>query len=107
VDNAEPRHFCFRSLRAFAKARLVSVPPLLDRDLVVRRMLVKSKDVVFVKGVFEASEGLCCMFAERGGELVIAAPRAREAELDVLLTDLVTELGAVLDEPAGGEKTVG
>jgi hypothetical protein len=50
--------------------------------------------VVFVKGIFEASEGLGALFAEHGGELVIAAPASREAELDELLSDLTRELGA-------------
>jgi len=61
-----------------------------------RRVLtvVRDKDVVFVKGIFEASEGLGALFAERGGELTISAPRSRERELDELLADLQNELQA-------------
>jgi len=62
--------------------------------LVAREVSVAKEDVVFVKGVFEASEGLGALFAERGGELVIAAPTSRAAELDEVLADLVVELGA-------------
>jgi hypothetical protein len=75
----------------------VSVSPLIDSDLVVRRLVVRARDVVFVKGIFEASEGLCAMFAESGGELLIAAAPTRAEELDELLQDLETELGAVLE----------
>jgi hypothetical protein len=82
----------------------LSVSPLLDHDLVTRKLVVRERDVVFVKGIFEASEGLCAMFAERGGDLLIAAPHTREAELDELLYDLVSELGAVLETvPTGAE----
>ena len=73
------------------------VVPLIDADLVTRRVRVAPRDVVFVKGIFEASGGLGAMFAEHGGELTIAAPIARSAELDELLADLVTEIGAVVE----------
>ena len=72
------------------------VAPLVDHDLVCRKVLVRDKDVVFVKGIFEASEGLGALFAERGGELIISAPLSRERELDEVLTDLQSELQAVV-----------
>ena len=72
----------------------VSVAPLVDHDLVCRRVLVRDKDVVFVKGILEASEGLGALFAERGGELIISAPLSRERELDEVLADLQNELQA-------------
>jgi hypothetical protein len=72
----------------------LSVAPLVDADLVCRKVLVRDQDVVFVKGIFEASEGLGALFAERGGELIISAPLSRERELDELLTDLQRELQA-------------
>ena len=75
-------------------ARPVPVAPLVDQDLVCRRVLVRDKDVVFVKGIFEASDGLGALFAERGGELIISAPLSRERELDELLADLQSELQA-------------
>jgi hypothetical protein len=68
--------------------------PLVDRDLVCRRVIVRDKDVVFVKGIFEASEGLGALFAERGGELIISAPLSRSRELDEVLLDLQHELDA-------------
>ena len=79
-----------------ARVRPVAVEALLDADLVARSVSVRRQDVVYVKGIFEASEGLGAMFAERGGELVIAAPRSRAAELDELLSDLNAEIGAVI-----------
>jgi hypothetical protein len=71
---------------------------LLDDELIVRRLKVKNQDVVFVKGIFEASEGLCAMYAERGGDLTIVAPVSRSLELDVVLRDLAHELHGVLDD---------
>lgn len=70
--------------------------PLLDDALVCRKVLVRDKDVVYVKGIFEASDGLGALFAERGGELIIAAPLSRQEELDELLGDLEQELQAVV-----------
>jgi len=78
-------------------ANVVPAPPLIDADLVCRRVVVRDKDVVFVKGIFEASEGLGVLFAERGGELIISAPLSRVAELDELLGDLQNELQATVE----------
>jgi hypothetical protein len=73
------------------------VPPLLDSDLVARRVRVRARDTVFVRGVLEASEGVGVLFAEHGGDLVLAAPRSLEAALDEVIADLVAELGAVVE----------
>lgn len=64
--------------------------------MVTRRLVVRARDVVFVKGVVEAHDGLAHVFAERGGDLTIAAAADREAELDELVTDLAGELGGIL-----------
>jgi hypothetical protein len=71
---------------------------LLDPSFITRRLRVKNEDVVFVKGIFEASEGLCAMFAERGGELTVLASASRARELEALLNDLAHELDGVLDD---------
>jgi hypothetical protein len=63
--------------------------------MVVRRVVVRAPDVVFFKGVIEASEGLAAVFAESGGDLTVAAPAGRSLELDALLDDLCRELVAV------------
>jgi hypothetical protein len=73
------------------------VPPLLDSDLVARRVRVRARDTVFVRGVLEASEGVGVLFAEHGGDLVLAAPLALQAALDEVIADLVVELGAVVE----------
>lgn len=52
---------------------------------------------MLVKGIFEASEGLGAMFAERGGDLIVAAHTSRAEALDELLRDLVVEFGAVIE----------
>ena len=61
--------------------------------MVVRRVRVTSSDVVLVKGIIEALEGLAQVFAEHGGDLTIAAPLDRAGELDALVDDLCAELG--------------
>lgn len=73
----------------------VAVSPCLGDGLVVRRVVMRSRDVVFFKGIVEASEGLAAVFAEHGGDLVVAAPEARVAELDAVLDALCDELEAV------------
>ncbi len=72
-----------------------AVPPCVGEGMVVRRVVLRAPDVVFFKGVVEASEGLAAVFAESGGDLTIAAPRERVAELDALLDDLCAEIGAM------------
>lgn len=63
-----------------------------------RRVDVRAPDVVYVKGILEASEGLGVVFAERGGDLVIASTPDRAAALDELLADLVIEIGARIED---------
>ena len=70
----------------------MSVPPLIGPGLVVRRLNVRARDVVLVRGILEASEGLGTMFAESGGELLLAAPTCQATALDELVCDLVREL---------------
>lgn len=76
-----------------------SPPPQLrdgETELVERRVSVNARDVVLVKGICEASEGLCAMFAESGGELVLAAPRSRARDLDELVRDLEADFNATV-----------
>jgi len=70
---------------------------LASHELIERRVRVAARDVVFVKGICEASEGLCAMFAEAGGDLRLAAPRSRARELDELVRDLRIDVDAVVD----------
>ena len=67
-------------------------------EVVERKIRVSSELVVLIKGICEASEGLCAMFAERGGDLVLAAPRSRERELDELINDFKNDFGATVED---------
>ncbi len=70
-----------------------AVPPCIGPGMVTRALVVRAEDVVFVKGIVEASEGLAQVFAERGGDLTIAAAEGREAELDDLVLELARAAG--------------
>jgi hypothetical protein len=88
-----------RAERRAAYARRMATPRLRGMALAevadgmhVRHLRVPPPDVVFVKGIIEASEGLGALFAEAGGELAIAVPHGREADLARLLDDLAGEI---------------
>ena len=72
-----------------------AVPPCVGEGMVTRRIVLRARDVVFFKGVVEASEGLAAVFAERGGDLTVAAPEAQAALLDRVIEELCLELGGV------------
>jgi hypothetical protein len=69
--------------------------------MLVQDLVVRASDVVFVKGIVEASEGIAVVFAERGGELTLAAPEERRDEFAELLLDLKREVGAAPRLPGG------
>lgn len=74
---------------------------MLGEGLVARRVVVPAREVVFVKGVLEASEGLAQVFAESGGDLVIATTESQVEDLDALLPALLKEVGgALVPEPS-------
>jgi hypothetical protein len=84
-----------RETRAPSRRARAALPlAAVAEGLTARRVSVRPSDVVFVKGLVEASEGLAGVFAEVGGELLLAVPREREAELEELLADLEAELHA-------------
>jgi len=71
------------------------------------RVEVDPRDVVFIKGLVEASDGLASVFCDRGGSLVLAAPLDRRAELAAFLRDLERDLGArVLDHSIFEQSTL-
>ena len=70
---------------------------LLGPGLVTRRVTVAASEVVYLRGILEASDGVAALFAERGGELLIAAPVSKAHEMDELLQDLRTELRGWMD----------
>jgi len=65
---------------------------LLGPRLTIRKLVVEPKDVVFVKSIVQASDGLCCLFSDGGGELLLAAAEDRAADLQELVEDLRNEL---------------
>ncbi len=69
------------------------------RGLHVRTLHVRPPDVVFVKSILEASEGLGSIFAEQGGELTIGAHPSRIQELDAFLTDIAAEVRGTVETP--------
>ena len=73
-----------------------AVAPLLGEGLVSRAVVVPAKEVVYIKGILEAHEGLAQVFAETGGDLIVATTTSQETELDALLPALVAEVGGFL-----------
>ena len=71
----------------------IPVLAMIGPGMATRSLVVRASDVVFVKGIVEASEGLAQVFAEHGGDLTIAAPAGREAELDDLIRELLDATG--------------
>jgi hypothetical protein len=76
-----------------------AVSPCVGPGMIVRRVLLRAPDVVFFKGVLEASEGLAAVFAVSGGDLHVAAPAGREVELDRVLDELCAETGGLRGTP--------
>ena len=72
---------------------MAAVLPPADGSMVVRRVVVPKRDVVFIRGVFEASDGVGFIFSLYGGDLTIVSSPSREAELDELLADLKQDVG--------------
>jgi hypothetical protein len=69
-----------------------AVPPLLGEGLRVRQIVVRSSDVLLVRAHLEASEGLGNLFAEQGGELMLATTEEQLPELDRFIEDLAAEM---------------
>jgi hypothetical protein len=66
-------------------------PLALDRvceGMLTVRVAVAAEDVVFVKGVLEASEGVAAVFSEGGGDLTLATTPSQHAALRTILDDL-------------------
>lgn len=71
------------------------IDDMVGREMITRALVVRASDVVLVKGIVEAHDGVAQVFAEHGGDLVLASPASRAAELDELVSDLVRELGVI------------
>lgn len=65
---------------------------MIDTDMVTHSVRVAARDVVYVKGLLEASEGLAAVFAVKGGDLTLATSWSQDAELRAFISDLSEEL---------------
>lgn len=54
------------------------------------------RDVVFLKGILEAHDGLAQVYSEGGGELLVACPIDRKEELGSLLAALGEEIPSMI-----------
>jgi hypothetical protein len=61
-----------------------------DADMVSTKLCVSAQEDAWVKMYVEAHEGLANVFAERAGELTLAAPRNRQVEFASMIEDLET-----------------
>jgi hypothetical protein len=70
------------------------VPPAAPPDaafLVWRKLRVADADVVWLRSVVEAYDGLASLVGDGSGVVALCAPASRAAELDALLDDLCAE----------------
>ncbi len=68
----------------------------LGPGMVERRVSLPSREVVFLKGIIEAHDGLAQVYAEKGGELTICTTVEQAAELDALLRSLTKDIPSLL-----------
>ena len=69
-------------------------PPLHGEGLTTRRLRVQDDDVVVLRAIVEAYDGLAAFYGDGSGLIALSAPVERAAELDQLVADLVAELPA-------------
>jgi hypothetical protein len=65
---------------------------LLGPKLTTRKLCVQPRDVVYVKAIAQGSDGLCCVFSDGGGHLVLASAEDRAADLQQFVCDMESEL---------------
>ena len=68
----------------------------LGPGMVARRVSLPSPEVVFLKGILEAHDGLAQVFAEKGGQLTICTTVEQAEELDALLQALTRDLPSMM-----------
>lgn len=64
----------------------------IDPSHVTRRVVVATEEVVYVRSILEASNGVAAVYSESGGDLTLVTSSCRLAELEQLLLDLEREL---------------
>jgi hypothetical protein len=70
----------------------MEIEELIGPGMSVLSMTVQREHEAFVKGVAQASDGLCCVFSMGAGRLLFVAAKDRAADLSVLVDDLEREL---------------
>jgi hypothetical protein len=86
------------SSREVSSAKKSEAP--LGVGMVERRVTVAAREVVFLKGVLEAHEGLAQVYAEKGGDLILCTTTEQQGELDELLAKLSEKSGWFLAQAA-------
>ncbi len=69
-----------------------------SEDFAVRRVSLPPRQVVFLRHLLEASEGLGFLVAESGGELFVVSPLSQEQNLNSFLQDLSEEVDLQIHE---------
>jgi hypothetical protein len=69
-------------------------PPLHGPGLALRRLRVADADVVWLRSVLEAYEGLAGLYGDGSGVVTVATTDCQAGELDELLDELARE-GAI------------
>lgn len=64
----------------------------IDPTHVTRRVVVSADEVVYVRSILEASNGVAAVYSESGGDLTFVTSACRLAELETVLSDLQREL---------------
>jgi hypothetical protein len=67
--------------------------PWAEADLEARRIILPKEQVVYVRGVLEASDGVAFLLAVKGGDVTLVGSKSRRRELQQILDDLRAELG--------------
>jgi hypothetical protein len=64
----------------------------IDPTHVTRRVVVAVEEVVYVRAILEANNGVAAVYSESGGDLTLVTSPCRLLELEQLLLDLKREL---------------
>ena len=67
-------------------------PPFEGPGLVSRRLRLVDGDVVWLKAILEAHDGLGALYGDGSGIVTLTTTSSRAAELDALLNELSEEL---------------
>lgn len=79
----------------------MAAPPLAGPGLTTLRLRIQDADVVLLRAIVEAYDGLAVIYGDGSGVICLSAPCSRAAELDQLVDDLRQEIPlTLLQHPA-------